>query len=107
MDAYTIKKKIVLQRKELVINRLYELWYIKREELEKRVLELSERIVKTIGEANQLKEYYRQVKKEGEGNKKLKEVRKQISQIKHSLKQDWRVWMQLSRNILRLKPLNV
>lgn len=107
MDAYTIKKRLVLQRKELLMDRLCDLWYVKKDELEKKVLELSDSIVKKIGEASQLKEYYRQARKEGKERARLKEVKQQIYEVKRSLKQDWRQWMHLSRNILRLKPLSV
>lgn len=107
MDAYTIKKRLVLQRKELLMERLCDLWYVKKDELEKKVLELSDSIVKKIGEAGQLKEYYRQARKEGKERARLKEVKQQIYEVKRSLKQDWRQWMHLSRNILRLKPLSV
>jgi stearoyl-CoA desaturase (delta-9 desaturase) len=98
---------MVLQRKELLLDRLCDIWYVKKDELEKKVLELSDRIVKQIAETNQLKEYYRQVRQQGKERQQLKEVKKQISQCKRSLKQDWRQWGQLSRNILRLKPLSV
>lgn len=107
MDAYTIKKRMVLQRKQLLLERLCDLWYIKKDELEKKVLELSERIVNKIAEANQLKEHYRQARQEGKERKRLKEVKQQINQVKRSLRQDWRQWIHLSRNILRLKPLTV
>lgn len=107
MDSYTIKKRMVLQRKELLIERLYNVWYVKREELEKKVLDLSDSIVKKIAEANQLKEHYRQARKAGKKRANLKEVKQQIYHVKRSLKQDWRQWMQLSRNILRLKPLSI
>lgn len=106
MDALTIKKRLVLQRKELLMERLCNLWHVKKEELEKKVLELSDRIVGKIAEANQLKEYYSQVLKEGK-ERELKEVKMQINAVKRSLKQDWREWMELSRNILRHKPLSV
>ena len=65
MDPYTIKKRLVLQRKELLLERLCDLWYVKKDELEKKVTELSDRIVNKIAETNQLKEYYRQARKEG------------------------------------------
>lgn len=107
MDPYTIKKRMVLQRKELLLERLCDLWYVKKEELEKKVLELSERLINQIAETNQLKEYYREVRRQGEKRNRLKEVKQQINQRKRSLKQDWRQWVQLSRNILRLKPLSV
>lgn len=107
MDAYTIKKRMVMQRKQLLLERLCNLWYIKKDELEKKVSELSERIVTEIAETNRLMEHYRKVRREGKGSERLKEMRLQINQLKRSLKQDWRQWVLLSRNILRLKPLPV
>ena len=107
MDAFTIKKRMVLQRKELLLERLCDLWYIKKDDLEKKVLELSERIVNKIAETNQLMEHYKIARQEEKDIARLKEVKLQINQLKRSLKDDWRQWVHLSRNILRLKPLSV
>lgn len=106
MDPYTIKKRMVLQRKEILLDRLCNLWHIKKDELEKTILDLSERIVNKITETHRLMEHYRQVRREGKERKRLKEVKLQINSLKRSLRQDWRQWVYLSRNILRLKPLN-
>lgn len=107
MDPYTIKKRMVLERKELLLQRLCDLWYIKKDELEKKVLELSDAIVKKIAETHQLMEHYRQACQEGIEIERLKEVKQQINSLKQSLKHDWQEWIYLSRNILRLKPLSV
>jgi stearoyl-CoA desaturase (delta-9 desaturase) len=107
MDPYTIKKRIVIERKRLLLDRLCDLWYVKKDELEQKVLELSDRILTQIAETNQLVEDYRKARKEGRERARLKEVKKQIYCLKRSLKQDWRQWVYLSRNILRLKPLTV
>lgn len=107
MDVYTIKKRLVLERKQILLERLRDLWYIKKDELETKVLELSDRIVNKIAEANQLMEHYRFARTQEKEKERLKEVQRQISQLKRSLKEDWRLWVQLSRNILRLKPLKV
>lgn len=107
MDPFTIKKRLVIERKELLLERLCELWYVKKDELEKKVLELSDRIVKKISETNQLMEQYRQALKEDKERERLKEFKRQIQQMKRDLKQDWRQWVALSHNILRLKPLSV
>jgi len=107
MDSFTIKKRMVLQRKELLIERLCDLWYVKRDELEKKVLELSDSIVKKIAEASRLKEDYIQARKAGQERAVLKKVEQDLNELKRSLKQDWRQWIHLSRNILRLRPLNV
>lgn len=107
MDPYTIKRRLVLERKELLLDRICGLWYIKRDEVEKKVLELSDRIVNKIAETNQLMEAYRQARREGKERERLREVKKQIQSLKKSLKQDWREWVYLSRNILKLRPLAV
>lgn len=107
MDPYTIKKRMVLERKELLLDRICNLWYVQREELEKKISELSDRIVAQIAEANQLREQYYLARREGKERQRLKEVKQELSQLKRSLKEDWRSWTQLSRNILSMKPLNV
>jgi len=104
MDDYTIKKRLVLQRKELLMDRLCNLWHVKKDELEKSVLDLSDSIVKKIAEASQLKEHYLRARKEGNKQENLDDVKKRFNAVKKGLNQDWREWMELSRNILRLKP---
>jgi stearoyl-CoA desaturase (delta-9 desaturase) len=76
MDPYTIKKRMVLERKELLLERICNLWYIKKDELEKKVLELSDSIVAKIAETNQLMEDYRRARKEGKERERLKEAKK-------------------------------
>lgn len=107
MDPYTIKKRMVLERKEMLLDRICDLWYVKRDELEKKISELSDRIVNNIAEANRLREQYYNARREGKERQRLKEVKRELSQLKRSLKEDWRSWTQLSRNILSLKPLEV
>lgn len=106
MDPIAIKKRLVIERKRLLLERLCDLWYVKKDELEQKVMELSDQILLKISETHQLMDHYRQVRKEGE-RQRLKEVKQQISSLKKSLKQDWRRWVHLSRNILRMKPLSV
>lgn len=107
MDAYTIKKRLVLQRKEMLLERLCNLWYIKKDELEKKIQDLSDRIVNEIAEANRLMEQYRIFRSEGKEYERIREIKLQLAQIKRSLKEDWRLWVKLSHNILNLKPLPI
>jgi stearoyl-CoA desaturase (delta-9 desaturase) len=106
VDAYTIKKRMVLERQNLLLERLRDLWYVKKDELEQKVTEISNRIVNKIADFNRLKEEYQTLRKE-RSKATLKEVKKEMQLIKKSLKKDWRIWVQLSRNILRLKPLPI
>lgn len=105
VDAFTIKKRMVLERRTLLLNKLCDLWYVKKDELEIKVKEISERIVNRITDVNQLKEQYKILRKERSEPNLLKEVKKELQQLKKGLKEDWRLWVKLSRNILRLKPL--
>lgn len=107
MDPYTIKKRMVMERKELLLDRLCNLWYVKKDELEKKIHDLSERIVNEIAEANQLRERYWACKSEGKEREEIKALKRQLAQMKRSLKEDWRLWVKLSRNILSLRPLPI
>jgi stearoyl-CoA desaturase (delta-9 desaturase) len=103
VDAYTIKKRLVLQRKELLLDRLCNVWHVKKEELEQKVVELSEQIVSKIAEIKQLKEQYMTARYKSKEALQEQEIKVQLSEIKRSLKQDWQLWVELSRNILQLK----
>lgn len=105
MDSYTIKKRIVEQRKELLLDRLCKLWNVKKDEMEQKVHEISERIVSKITAVNQLMEQYRKICNECAERDLVSEVRQELYNLQTGLKQDWREWRQLSKNILRLKPL--
>jgi stearoyl-CoA desaturase (delta-9 desaturase) len=107
MDAYTIKKRLVLERKHLLLDKICELWYVKKDELEKQINELAERIMIKIAQANQLKEYYQKVCKECKEQEVIAQIQTELSLLKKSLKEDWRLWKNLSRHILRLEPIQI
>lgn len=106
MDPFTIKKRMVLQRKQLLLDRLCDICTTKKDEFEKSISELSDRIVTKIAEVNQLKESYKKIVKEGKESDRLREMKSQLSEMKRALKDDWRKWVSLSRNILRMKIVN-
>lgn len=107
MDTYTIKKRMVLERKNLLLDQLQQLWYIRKDELEQKVNEVSERLVQKIAQFSQLKEQYQAICQSCKEKDVLKQIRQQLDQIKKDLNTDWRCWITLSHNILRMKPLNV
>ena len=106
MSAYTIKKKMVLEHKSLLIDQIKEYWDIKTDELEKQVNEISARILEKITYFSQLKERYSQMKSESHCVDVLKELRTELKLLKKSLKNDWREWSELSHNILDSRPEN-
>lgn len=104
VDALTIKKRLITERKHLLLDRLKEICHNKKEELEVSINEMSDRIVQKIALFNQLKENYYLTKKQNPKRDRLEELRQEIKNLKKSLRQDWRIWVELSRNVLHMHP---
>lgn len=107
MDALTIQKRMVIERKNLLLDKVCNLWYVKKDELEQKVNEISDRIVVTISNLNQLMEQYRLLCQECSEADLIDLTRQELTRLKKSLKHDWHQWRRLSREIMRLKPLEV
>ncbi len=106
MDPATIEKRIVLETKDLLLTQLTETCVAKKEELEKIIIEMSERIVSKIAQFNELKAQYIQTKKENNCRSIILELQKELKEVKKSLRHDWQAWMSLAKDIkqLRLQP---
>lgn len=104
MDALTIKKKMVMERKNLLLDRIQNTWCIKKEEFETKIQEISDKIVDEIAQLNQLIAQYRTMRRESAEYALLTEMRIQIKELKKAFRQDWRDWKSLSKDILRLQP---
>lgn len=100
MDPFTIKKRMVTERKNLLTDRLKNLWDEKKDDLEKSIHELSDRILAKINDFKTLKEQYRQMKNSTDSY----QIKMQLKQLKKSLKNDWRTWKRLSNYVLSLNP---
>lgn len=107
VDALTIKKRLVTERTHLLSDRLRDLWYVKKDELEKAINEISERLLSKIAQLNELKERYQTLCRETQERDLLNELKNEIRQVRKSLKEDWSLWIDLSRNILKMKPLQI
>lgn len=107
MDPATIEKRMVIEHKNLLLDQIKQICYVKKEELETVIQEMSDRIVTKIAEFNALKEKYLLTKKEAPSRDILKELNQEIKQLKKSLRNDWRLWLQLSNSIMNLKPMPV
>lgn len=110
MDALTIKKRMVNERKNLLLEKIKETCHAKKEEMEKAIHEVSERIVEKIARINQLKENYVLIKKEEHRERmeqyreRAAQLRQEIKDLKRSVREDWRLWVQISHNILNIQP---
>lgn len=107
MDAYTVKKRMITQRKSLLLERLYHIWYVKKEEMEQSIQHLSDRLLQKIADLNLLMENYRQARLEGQKKECIREIKHKLKELKHSLKLDWKLWIQLSNHIMHLKPIQI
>jgi stearoyl-CoA desaturase (Delta-9 desaturase) len=107
VDPLTVKKKMVLEGKNDLMAKVTSLWYVKREELEAIIQDISNRIVEKIAQFNELKAQYRSMKKNSAERFKLKELRRELKELKRSIRDDWRRWCRLCRQIYHLKPLQI
>jgi stearoyl-CoA desaturase (Delta-9 desaturase) len=107
MNTLTIKKKLVMERKNLLLERIRDIWYVKKDELENKIQEISDRIVVEISEMHQLLEQYYAVKRKSKEAESLMELRQRIKTLKKAIRQDWKEWVILSKSILNLQPIFV
>lgn len=105
MDAATIQKRIIIEHKNLLLEQITQLCYVRKEELESSIQEMSDRIVNKIAEFNKLKEEYLAKKMEKPSRDIIKRLRHELKVLKKSLRQDWRLWLRLSKRIMSMKPL--
>jgi len=103
-DALTIKKRMVLEHKELLIENLAHYISDAKHELEKQVQDLSERILNSISEFVKLRDQYQSEKEQGEPST-LDQISKRIKEIQANLQADWNQWKSLSKSILKGKTL--
>ena len=99
IDPALINKRLIIERKNLLLDNLQDLWNEKKEELIKQVNEISERILAKIAQFKQLKEQYSILPSE-----QARHLKKELKELRRQLKQDWREWSKLSKDILNLKP---
>lgn len=105
MDAYTIHKRLIQERKQLLLERICNICSSKKEEWEKAITEISEQIVAKISDLRALKEHYHHLRQEGLAKETLIQFKKELRELKRSLKADWRTWKQLSHSIFSMQPL--
>jgi stearoyl-CoA desaturase (Delta-9 desaturase) len=104
-DPLTIKKRIVLESKNFLLEHMKELCNSKKEEFEKAIQEMSEQILSKISALNELKESYLQKKSDKSCNDLIKQLKLELKQLQKSLQEDWHKWAMLSKDIMRLKTL--
>ena len=105
VDPVTIQKRMVLQRKHMLLERIKELFNHQREDLEKQILELSEAVLSHIATFHQLKRRYTEWKHDQKPQEAIAELISELQAVKRNLKDSWQEWTQLSYQVLQLKPI--
>ncbi len=105
VDAASIKKRMVLERKNLLLERITGHLYLKKDELVAQIDNLADRLLVQFSRFAQLKEKYAELKYNAHEPDLLHNLKLEIKSIKRNLREDWREWTKLSRNIMRLKPM--
>lgn len=105
VDPVLIEKRMVIEHKRLLIDRIAELWHIKREELESKVNALSDEILKKLAQANELKQRYLEFQNQCQNVEMIADLKLELFHLKQSLREDFQKWGVLSREILKLRPL--
>ena len=102
VDPVTIQKRIVVESKNMLLERIKNTCSSKKDDLEKLVQETSEQIMEKIAQINNLKQQYVKEMRDLPDDL-IKEMRKELKLLKKSLKQDWHLWVNLSKDIMRLE----
>ena len=100
VDAITIKKRMIIEHKSVLMDRLSECLAHKRAEYEPVINELSEMIIKKISEMYDLKKRYNEIKKECIEAQVLREIKHEIRYLKRSLKEDFKIWWSVSNTLM-------
>ncbi|BBM87860.1 acyl-CoA desaturase [Candidatus Uabimicrobium amorphum] len=106
IDTYKVQKRIIKEDKNILIEWVRQISYIKVDVLEAKIHETADNIVKKIAEMNALVDEYRQHKKQKAQKDTLQALRIEIKQMKKNLYQDWKDWLQLVNDIMKIQPLS-
>ncbi len=101
-DYMAIKKRMLTEHKNLLLEQIKENFSVKREELAKQINELAEQLLTHLALFTQLKDQYREQCQVRE-YKLIKELKVEMRAIQKKMRQDWREWSKLSRLI---RPLS-
>jgi stearoyl-CoA desaturase (Delta-9 desaturase) len=104
MDACSIEKRMVIERKNLLSSHLSKIWDTKKDEVEKYLNEVTERILSALADLNRLKEQYQEIKRSAQRDL-TKELKSELKRLQKSIKEDWRQLTQISHQILAQKSL--
>lgn len=98
-DPLVVKKRMVIEHKDFLMETLSKYWQDGKCELEKQVNELSDSILNSISEFSKLKDRYQEAKNNLQEMTSLQQVQREIRELQKRLSKDWRRWKELSKCI--------
>ncbi len=96
VSFYTARKRIILEDKKLLLEKIHSSTLSKRESLEQPVHQVSEGLLEKISQLNARLQQYRQDKT----NSQM--LREEIRALRKSIRNEWKSWLQLSQTIMSL-----
>ena len=100
-DPYVIRRRMVLEHKTLLLERIERAWDQGREELSQRVQDLSEQLLQQLTTLNELRKQMALFKEQKRGREFIAEMGQQLRDAQKNFKFQWRLWRELSRSIER------
>lgn len=100
MDPATIKKKILIEKKQVLCDYLQNFYTEKREELQGAIEQLSDQILEKLNKLSELRSQLR-ISNETE---LLQSIQTELKLLQKSIQEDWKSWQQLSKHVLGMKP---
>jgi stearoyl-CoA desaturase (delta-9 desaturase) len=99
-SPYAIRRRLLLEDRKFLLQRLTDLAPDAAARLERRVHELSEMIHKRIDRMRELADDLQRLKA-ANARSTLAKVRRELRELHHTLRRDWQSWTQLSDLILQ------
>jgi stearoyl-CoA desaturase (delta-9 desaturase) len=99
-DALTIKKRMVIEHKNLLLERLKDAWHLKVEEIEAQVHDISDEILNKIQQFNQLKAELTKSKLEKASRDLIQELKLELNSLNKSMRQDFKLMKELTNRIM-------
>jgi stearoyl-CoA desaturase (Delta-9 desaturase) len=102
VPRHRIEEKLVMDRKDLLLEKIASSLTASKEEWEKKITHLTESVLAKLNQMRELKERYQALKKTKEKKETLRPLIDQIKEAKRSLQHEYRLWMDLSHHVTAL-----
>ncbi|CDZ80392.1 Fatty acid desaturase [Candidatus Rubidus massiliensis] len=100
IDSLTIKKRMILERKTILTQKLKVAWYLRKDAIEEKIEEISNSIVTSINKLYLLKKKCNYLRKNKAEKNHLMALKKELKELKKRLRRDWKQWKNLSALIM-------